>query len=128
MLLDKKTMNNKELALAFLKLIISGQIDEAYSKYVDLEGKHHNVYFPKGFPSLRDALKENHLQFPNKQFYIKRAIAEGEMVAVHSNVILAADKNIAVVHLFRFRENKIVEMWDCGQMIPADSPNQDGAF
>lgn len=33
-----------------------------------------------------------------------------------------------VVHLLRFRGGKIVEIWDCGQPVPADSPNSDGAF
>jgi hypothetical protein len=35
---------------------------------------------------------------------------------------------MVVVHLFRFQGDKVVEMWDLGQAVPADSPNQDGIF
>jgi len=34
----------------------------------------------------------------------------------------------AAVHVFRFHSDKIVEMWDCGQPVPVDSPNKDGVF
>ncbi len=43
-------------------------------------------------------------------------------------VLTPGEPGIAVVHLFRFQAGKIVEMWDCGQQLPADSPNTDGAF
>jgi predicted SnoaL-like aldol condensation-catalyzing enzyme len=117
----------KDIAVNFLKLVISGNIDEAYEKYVDMNGKHHNMYFPAGFSSLKDAMKENHNQFPNKVFEIKNVIAEGTMAAVHSRLHLG-DKQIAVVHLFKIENEKIVEMWDVGQEIPKELPNEDGAL
>lgn len=116
------------MAVDFLTMIVFGRIDEAYNTYVDFNGKHHNVYFPQGFQNLQKAMKENHVQFPNKQFDIKQVIADGDKVAVHSNVRLSADKNIAVVHILRFKNQKIVEMWDVGQLLPTDLPNADGAF
>ncbi len=121
--------DNKQTAVEFLKLVIAGRIDEAYEKYVDLGGKHHNTFFAAGFPVLRDAMKENDVQFPNKQFTIKNVLGDGDMVAVHSHLNLKPDNaGMVVVHIFRFKDGKIVEMWDCGQAIPDDSPNQDGAF
>jgi len=30
--------------------------------------------------------------------------------------------------LFRFEDGKIVELWDFGQPVPAESPNTDGLF
>ena len=35
-------MKNKEFAIYFLNMVVEGKIDEAYRKYVDMEGKHHN--------------------------------------------------------------------------------------
>lgn len=35
---------------------------------------------------------------------------------------------IAVVHLFKFKDGKVVELWDLGQVIAPDSPNENGAF
>lgn len=35
---------------------------------------------------------------------------------------------IAVVHMFRFENGKILEMWDVGQVMEKDSPNENGMF
>jgi predicted SnoaL-like aldol condensation-catalyzing enzyme len=121
--------SRKELAVRFLELVVSGRIDEAYERFIDTAGKHHNPYFPAGFPALKRAMIENHARFPDKRIAVKRIIAEGDMVAAHSQVTLnPGDKNIAVVHLFRFQEGRIVELWDIGQPIEPDSPNRDGMF
>jgi predicted SnoaL-like aldol condensation-catalyzing enzyme len=32
------------------------------------------------------------------------------------------------VHIFRFRGDKIVELWDLGQEVPESSPNENGMF
>ena len=121
--------SHKEIAVQFLELAVAGRIDEAYERFVDMTGKHHNPYFPAGFPALKQAMIENHAQFPDKRIAVKHIIAEGDMVATHSRVTLnPGDKNIAVVHLFRFQGGRIVEFWDIGQPIEPDSPNRDGLF
>lgn len=125
----KSNQNNKKAALQFLKLVVAGKIDEAYEKFVDINGRHHNTFFHAGFPALREAMKENHAKFPNKQLEVKNVLSDGELVAVHSHLDLKPDEaGLIVVHLFRFKNGKIAEMWDCGQAIQNDSPNKDGAF
>ncbi|MBI2106284.1 nuclear transport factor 2 family protein [Candidatus Woesearchaeota archaeon] len=120
---------NKKIALDFLNMVVSGKIDEAYEKYVYMNGKHHNIYFAAGFSALKEAMKENHEKFPNKYLAVKNVLEDENMVAVHSS--LKFDSNspeMIVVHLFRMEEDKIIEMWDCGQEIPKYSLNIDGAF
>jgi predicted SnoaL-like aldol condensation-catalyzing enzyme len=96
---------------------------------VDLRGTHHNPYFQAGFPELRQAMSDNHVRFPAKQLFVKHALGDSDMVAVHSQLKMGAgESDMVVVHLFRFQDKRIVEMWDCGQPVPADSPNEDGAF
>lgn len=119
----------KDTAVDFLTLVVAGRIDEAYQKYVDMQGRHHNVYYPSDFTSLKQGMMENHSQFPTKQINVKHIIAEDSLVAVHSNIVMSpGETGVAVVHLFRFDGGRIVEMWDIGQSIPTDSPNQAGAF
>lgn len=120
-------MNLKDIAVKFLQMVTAGKIDEAYEKYVDMNGRHHNFYFAAGFSALKDAMKENHKQFPDKVLKIKNVIAEGNLVAAHSKIILG-EKEISVIHLFRFENEKIIEMWDVGQEIPKELPNKEGAF
>lgn len=124
-----KNLSNKKIATDFLELVVSGKIDQAYAKYVNMQGKHHNVYFPEGFETLKQAMKENHEKFPNKKFLIKNVLSDGDLVVVHSNLIMKkGETELVVFHMFRFNNNKIIEMWDCGQAIPADCLNKDGAF
>jgi predicted SnoaL-like aldol condensation-catalyzing enzyme len=69
------------------------------------------------------------MQFPNKYFNVKNILADGDLVATHSHLAFKeGEPGMIVVHLFRFKDGKIVEMWDCGQPIQANSPNTDGAF
>ncbi len=122
-------MNNKEIATQFLELIVAGRIEEAYQKYVEDSGKHHNAFFVAGFTALKKGMVENHAQFPYKQLVIKHVLGDGDMVVTHSHLTFSeGEAGMVVVHLFRIKEGKIVEMWDCGQPIPPDSPNTDGVF
>jgi predicted SnoaL-like aldol condensation-catalyzing enzyme len=120
---------NKEMAIDFLHLIVAGSIDEAYDNYVNMHGKHHNMYYSAEFASLKQGMIENHAQFPDKQIIVKNVLGDQDLVAVHSNIVMIpGEPGITVVHIFRFKFGKIVEMWDVGQAIPADSPNKEGAF
>jgi predicted SnoaL-like aldol condensation-catalyzing enzyme len=126
-MIDNNT--RKQAAVEFLQLIVAGRIDEAYQKHVDLQGKHHNPFYPAGFPALKQAMLENHVQFPSKQLTVMSVLGDGDLVAVHSHIVLhPGEPGVAAVHLFRFHSDRIVEMWDCGQPVPTDSPNKDGAF
>jgi predicted SnoaL-like aldol condensation-catalyzing enzyme len=120
---------HKESAVDFLQLIVAGNIDEAYKLYVNMHGKHHNVYYSSEFTSLKQGMIDNHAQFPNKKIRVKNVLGDGDLVAVHSNIVMkTGEPGIAVVHIFRFEDGRIAEMWDVGQTIPTDSPNRMGAF
>ena len=120
---------NKDAAVSFLKMASSGDIREAYSKFVGPGFKHHNPYFEGSAETLIAAMEENARDNPNKTLDVKSAIAEGDLVAVHSHVRPEPeDRGAAVVHLFRFENDRIVELWDLGQEVPEQSPNQHGMF
>ncbi len=119
----------KDEAVKFLQLAVAGRVDEAYERYVDMRGKHHNAYFPAGFAALKNGMIQNHVQFPNERITIKSVIGEGDRVAVQSHVVHTPGKEeFATMHVFRFENGKIVEVWDYGQPVPADSTNADGMF
>ncbi len=126
---EESTSARKEAARQFLELVGSGRIDEAYRKYVAMDGRHHNPFFAAGFPALQAAMQANYLQFPDMRLTIKDLIAEGDMVALQSHVVMhPGEPGFATVHWFRFKADRIVEMWDIAQSLPSDSPNQDGMF
>jgi predicted SnoaL-like aldol condensation-catalyzing enzyme len=122
------TDTNRDVAISFLKNAASGKLDEAYSR-VASNFRHHNAYFPGDTESLKAGMADAHKQFPNTKIEVQRSIADADLVAVHSRVQHAPDTPaIAVVHLFRFEDGKIAELWDVGMEVPKDSPNENGAF
>jgi len=121
--------SNKNAAVSFLKMVASGKVQEAYSKFVGEGFRHHNPFFEGSAKSLQAGMQANALQNPDKVMDVKRVIAEGELVAVHSHVQQKpGDRGAVVVHIFRFENGHIVELWDLGQPVPEESPNQFGMF
>ena len=119
-----------ERAVAFLRMASTGDVRRAYAEYVSPAFRHHNAYFRGDAASLAAGMEQNTAENPNKAFQVQRTIAEGDLVAVHSRLQLKAEApEIAVVHIFRFDdEGRIVELWDVGQPVPAQSPNENGMF
>jgi len=119
----------KDKAVNYLQMIVAGKIDEAYETYTSPELHHHNPYFPGDVESLKQAMKENDSRSPNKTLEVKQTIEECDMVMVFSHIKQnPEDLGGAAVHIFRFQEGKIIEMWDVGQPVPEDSPNENGMF
>ncbi len=123
------TSTLKEKALSFLNLIVSGNIREAYEQFIGPNFCHHNPYFRGDAESLMLAMEENAVQNPHKIFEVKLAIEEGDKVSVYSHIRQNPDdRGAAVVHIFLFENDKVVELWDIGQPLPEKSPNENGMF
>ena len=120
---------HKDIAVSFLRLVASGDVRDAYERYVDAGFRHHNAFFRGDRASLMKAMEENAGKNPDKVLDVKHALEDGDYVAVHSHIRQnAQDRGGAVVHIFRFERDRIAEMWDLGQAIPQESPNEHGMF
>lgn len=119
----------KDAAIAFLTLVASGHVREAYTQHIGAGFRHHNPFFAGDADSLMAAMEENARENPDKRLDVKRALEDGDLVAVHSHVRQRPDdRGAAVVHIFRFEGDRIVEVWDAGQPVPAESVNANGMF
>ncbi|MEO7916915.1 MAG: nuclear transport factor 2 family protein [Dokdonella sp.] len=122
-------MSKKAAAIEFLTLAASGEVAEAYARYIAADFKHHNAHFAHDRQSLLDAMAQSAAAEPNKSFEIIQAFEESDTVAVHSRLTrVSANAQYAVVHILKFSDGKIAEMWDIAQEVPADSPNELGMF
>jgi predicted SnoaL-like aldol condensation-catalyzing enzyme len=122
------TTSHKLAAESFLKLVCS-DVDRAYAELVAPNFRHHNVWFPGNADALKRGMTDNLREHPQKQLEIKQTIEEGDRVMVMSHVTFApGDRGHALMHLFRFENDRIAELWDVAQEIPQDSPNANGAF
>jgi predicted SnoaL-like aldol condensation-catalyzing enzyme len=121
--------NRIHAAVSFLRLAASGRVDEAYANYISPTFRHHNPYFAGDAESLEAGMAEAAAKFPGTTLEVQHIFEEGELVAVHSRVRHGPDEpEISVVHIFRFEGDRIAELWDVGQVAPADSPNEYGMF
>jgi predicted SnoaL-like aldol condensation-catalyzing enzyme len=122
-------MTKKEIAQSFLKLAAKGLSREAFQLYVSDSFIHHNVYFKGDGNTLMLAIEDSARENPNKIFEIQRALEDDNLVAVHSRIRQSEnDVDFAVIHIFRFENDKIVEAWDFGQAVPEDIINENGMF
>ncbi|MCJ9713449.1 nuclear transport factor 2 family protein, partial [Bordetella hinzii] len=105
------------------------RVEEAVSRYVDKRYVQHNPYLESGTAPLVDFFVLYFEQNPQASAEIKRVIAEGDLVVVHSLWKEAAeDRGQAVVDIFRVAEGKIVEHWGVSQEIPENPANANGMF
>jgi predicted SnoaL-like aldol condensation-catalyzing enzyme len=120
---------NKDAAVSFLHLTASGRVREAYAKHGSNGFRHHNPFFAGDARALMTGMEENARQNPQKHLDVLRALEDGDLVAVHSHVRQKPDdRGAALIHLFRFEGDRIAELWDIGQPVPAESVNANGMF
>ena len=68
-------------------------------------------------------------KFPDTRIEFQRAFEDGNLVAVHSRVQHGPRRRpISVVHIFRFKGQRVVELWDIAVEEPQGSPNRHGMF
>ena len=110
---------HKEAAKSFLKMAGMGRVQEAYDQYVAPS----MIHFKGDRQSLLTAMQEASKATPNKAIEIKHVYEDGDTVITHSLVTRQEPEapEIAVVHIFRFEQDRIVELWDLGQPISKDS-------
>ncbi|UUC45171.1 nuclear transport factor 2 family protein [Flavobacterium cerinum] len=122
-------MTQKEMAQDFLQLAAKGKAKEAFQYYIGSDFIHHNAFFKGDGTTLMHAMDENARNNPDKVFEIQRALEDNDLVAVHSRVRQTPDDTgAAVIHIFRFYNDKIVELWDFGQAVPNTMINENGMF
>jgi predicted SnoaL-like aldol condensation-catalyzing enzyme len=121
--------NFKEAAVDFLQMTAAGQVEQAFARHAGPQFRHHNPYFASDAASIKAGMLENAGRFPHMVFEVQRAIADGALVAVHSRARMTPDgPDIAIVHILRFEDGRIAEMWDIGQARPETMPNELGMF
>ena len=120
---------HKEAATEFLRLASGGDVTRAYDSYVSEDFRHHNPYFRGDAGSLAKGMKDNAVENTGKRLTVERTVEEGDLVVVHSRVRMnQSSPEYALVHIFRFEGDRVAELWDISQEVPADSPNQYGMF
>jgi predicted SnoaL-like aldol condensation-catalyzing enzyme len=103
--------------------------EEAIAKHLGPNYRQHNPGAGDGPEPFIAAVKGLTKAFPELSMEPKRIIAEGDLVVLHSHLILKpGDRGTAVVDIFRIENGKIVEHWDVVQEVPEKSANNNTMF
>src|SRR5919107_5086433 len=121
---------NKQRVLAHLNRGLNEKGPaEAVEKYGGSQYIQHNPQAPDGFEAFVQFVEGFTTQFPQLSLDIRRAVAEGDLVATHSLLKTSPkDRGSAVADFFRLEEGKVVEHWDVLQPIPESAANDHPMF
>ncbi len=115
---------NKENAIAFYRTAYLGDPAAAVEKYVGDEYIQHNPLVGNGKQAFIDYFEQMARDYPGKRIEFVRAVAEGNLVALHTHQTWPGNDQYVTMDFLRFDENgKIVEHWDAIQQIPEQTLN-----
>ncbi|MFQ5833687.1 MAG: nuclear transport factor 2 family protein [Candidatus Thorarchaeota archaeon] len=121
--------SNREIALSFFDLVESREFRRWFDEHTSRDLIHHNQHFKGDRESLILAIEEDARANPEKQVEVKMFLEDGDLVTTYSHVKQNPDHpGFALMHISRFVDSRIVEMWDINQAILEDSPNENGMF
>lgn len=120
---------NKGLVRDFYTLaFVDKQPADAALKFLGPAYRQHNPQAADGATAFVDFCEGFFASVPALKVEVKRILADGNLVAVHSRFELAPGKEMAVMDIFRVENGKIVEHWDAMQDVPAKAANSNTMF
>src|SRR6516162_9388887 len=127
---DQCRLTPKEVVTKFMtKLYLEKQVRKAFETWVEPGYIQHNPLATTGRDAAIAFLEPFFQSHPDTVYSIKRIIADGNLVAVHSHAKFSADdRGLAVVDILRVDHCKIAEHWDVAQPVPEKSANTNGMF
>jgi predicted SnoaL-like aldol condensation-catalyzing enzyme len=108
---------------------VEKRVREAFETWVEPGYIQHNPMAQTGRDAAIAFLEPFFKSHPDIHYSIKRIIADGNLVAVHSHgVFNPGERGLAIVDILRVEGCKIAEHWDVAQAVPEKSANTNGMF
>ncbi|MEH6609407.1 MAG: nuclear transport factor 2 family protein [Halioglobus sp.] len=115
---------NKGSAIDFYRAAYLGEPAKAVADHVGADYIQHNPLVGDGKRAFIDYFEEMARDYPDKHIEFVRAVAEGDLVALHTHQSWPGDEQYVSMDFFRFDESgKIVEHWDSIQEVPSETKN-----
>jgi predicted SnoaL-like aldol condensation-catalyzing enzyme len=118
---------NKQIAIEFYNAALNEKNWEKARGFIGNRYVQHNLNAVDGPEGLRAHIEFLKRDFPNNRGEIKRALADGDLVALHIHNKRSPElRGNAVVDIFRLENGKVVEHWDVVQAIPEAQKAKNG--
>ena len=122
--MQDKLEENKKNAIAFYHTAYLGDPAKAVEMYVGAEYIQHNPLVGDGKQAFIDYFIEMAAHYPSKEIEFVRAVAEGDLVALHTHLTWPDNEEYITMDFFRFdTEGKIIEHWDAIQEMANETKN-----
>ena len=120
----------KEVVTKFMnEFYVEKRVREAFETWVEPGYIQHNPMAQTGRDAAIAFLEPFFKSHPDIRYSIKRIIADGNLVAVHSHAVFTpGERGLAIVDILRVDHCKIAEHWDVAQPVPEKSANSNGMF
>ena len=118
-----ETENARVVLTFFQKLMNEHDFAHILNTYGEQAYVQHNRSIPNGIPGLVKYVRTLAKRFPDYGFDVKRVIASGDFVVLHSHATLKAahrgneKKGFIITDTFRLQDGKLAEHWDAIQPI-----------
>ncbi|MDA0149869.1 nuclear transport factor 2 family protein [Vibrio sp. LaRot3] len=121
--------SNKQNAIEFYQMAYLGNPTKAVELFVGEQYIQHNPLVGDGTQPFIDYFERMNREYPNKSIRFLRAIAEGDLVALHTHQTWPDGDQYVTMDFFRFDDNgKIVEHWDAIQTVPDEIAHNNTMF
>lgn len=110
---------NKKLVVEFYQTVVVGADFSNVERYLHPDYIQHSPQAPDGIDGLREFVGEFDSAFPEARLDVKRIIAEGDLVALHSHAVrYPGDLGTSVMDWFRVEDGRIAEHWESVTQVP----------
>lgn len=116
---NRQTAANKAMVVHFYDQLFNHGNLAVIDRYVRPDYIQHNPNSPDGLDALCHFVTGLRAAHPDLHVTIERAIADGNLVMLHSNSVTdPGTKGQAIVDIFRIQDGKIAEHWDVIEQVP----------
>lgn len=121
--------SNKRNAIAFYRTAYLGDPSNAVEEYVGEDYIQHNPLVADGKQAFIDYFEDMARDYPDKNIEFLRAVAEGDLVALHTHQTWPGNEQYVTMDFFRFDNNgKIIEHWDSIQEVQSETKNGNSMY
>ncbi|NLS12618.1 SnoaL-like domain-containing protein [Vibrio sp. SM6] len=121
---QSELQRNKQSAIGLYSLAFAGKPRQGAEQFLGLDYKQHNPLVGDGIEAFVEYFERMEREYPDKSITFLRAIAEDDLVALHTHQVWPGGDEYVTMDFFRFDDHgRIVEHWDSIQQIPEESVN-----